>query len=198
MNCITLLPNCVLRGQSFQYVLVYNFTNIHAMSHRSDFFACSCRVNIEEPTVCFTVSLPSAASQVASLRFLIPTAMSDSISINTSSLEVMISSKNERVFIRDLSDLTLQIVFDASWASLNVGSKRPNAWDNSRHASSWRFYLHCGIEETGQPSHDKYCSSSSSSPSIRTWDQLNGETLAGKSSHRNVKRINGVRGYRID
>jgi hypothetical protein len=44
----------------------------------------------------------------------------------------MISSKNERVFIRDLSDLTLQIIFDAWWASMNVGSRWPIAWKNSR------------------------------------------------------------------
>jgi len=42
--------------------------------------------------------------------------MSDSQSLNTSLLEVMISSKNERVFSRGLSDLTLQIIFDALWA----------------------------------------------------------------------------------
>jgi len=77
--------------------------------------------------------------------------MSDPRSINTFILEVMISLKNERVFIRDLSDLTLQIIFDAWWASMNVGSKRPVGWNNSRHAPSWRFYLHCGIEETGSP-----------------------------------------------
>jgi hypothetical protein len=77
--------------------------------------------------------------------------MSDTQSLNTSLLEVMISSKNERVFIRDLSDLTLQIIFHAWWASMNVGSKRPIAWKNSRHAPSWQFYLHCGIEETGSP-----------------------------------------------
>jgi len=63
----------------------------------------------------------------------------------------MISSKNERVFIRDLSDLTLKIIFDAWWASMNVGSRRPIAWKNCRHAPSWRFYLHCGIQETGSP-----------------------------------------------
>jgi len=78
--------------------------------------------------------------------------MLDSQSLNTSLLEVMISSKNERVFIRDLNDLTLQIIFDAWWASMNVGSKHSIAWKNSqRHAPSWRFYLHCGIEETGSP-----------------------------------------------
>jgi hypothetical protein len=64
----------------------------------------------------------------------------------------MISSKNERVFIRDLSDLTRQIIFDAWWASMNEGSKRHIAWNASRHAPSWRFDLHCRIEETGSPS----------------------------------------------
>jgi len=63
----------------------------------------------------------------------------------------MISSKNERVFIRDFSDLTLQIIFDAWWASMNVSLKRRIEWKNSRHAPSWRFYLHCGIKETGSP-----------------------------------------------
>jgi len=77
--------------------------------------------------------------------------MSDSQSLNTSLLEVMISSKNERVFIRDLSDLTLQIIFHAWWASMNIGSKRPTAWNNSRHAPSWRFYLHCGMAENSSP-----------------------------------------------
>jgi len=63
----------------------------------------------------------------------------------------MISSKNEHLFIRDLSDHILQIIFDAWWASLNEGSKRLIAWNNSWHAPSWRFYLHCGIEVTGSP-----------------------------------------------
>jgi hypothetical protein len=63
----------------------------------------------------------------------------------------MISSKNEGVFIHDLSNLTLQIIFDAWWASMNVCSKGPIAWNNSRHAPSWQFYVHCGIEETGSP-----------------------------------------------
>jgi hypothetical protein len=66
-------------------------------------------------------------------------------------MEGMICSKNERVFIRDLSDLTLQIIFNAWWASMNEGSKRPIPLNNSRHAPSRGFYLHCGIEETGSP-----------------------------------------------
>jgi len=77
--------------------------------------------------------------------------MTDIQSLNTSLLEVMISAKYNHVFIRDLSDLTLQIIFEAWWASINVGSKRPIAWNASRHVPSWRFYLHCGIEESGSP-----------------------------------------------
>jgi len=38
MKCIALLLNWVLCSQSSHYVLVYTFTNMHAMSHRSDFF----------------------------------------------------------------------------------------------------------------------------------------------------------------
>jgi len=49
--------------------------------------------------------------------------MSDTLSLNTSLLEVMIFSKNECVFIRDLTDLKLQLIFDAWWASMNEGLK---------------------------------------------------------------------------
>jgi len=77
--------------------------------------------------------------------------MSDTQSWNTSLLKVMISSKNEHIYIGDLSDLTLQIIFDACWTSLNEGLKRPIAWNNSRHVQSWQFYSHCGIEDTGSP-----------------------------------------------
>jgi hypothetical protein len=60
--------------------------------------------------------------------------MSDAQSWNTSLLQVMITSKNECVFIRDLSDLTVQIIFNAWWASMNVVIKRPVDWNNSRQA----------------------------------------------------------------
>jgi len=127
INCIMLFLNGVLCGQSLQSVLVFNFTNMHAMSYWSDFFPCSCWVNIQEPAFCGTVSLFPAVSRVGIPRFLISSTMLDTQSLNTSLLEVMISSKNERVFIRDLSDLTLQIIFDAWWTLMNVGSKRPIA-----------------------------------------------------------------------
>jgi hypothetical protein len=63
----------------------------------------------------------------------------------------MISSKNECVIIRDVSDLTLQIIIDGWWSSMNVDLKHRIAWNDSRLAPSWRFNLHCGIEETGSP-----------------------------------------------
>jgi len=75
--------------------------------------------------------------------------MSDSQFVNTSFLEVFISSKNARVFIYDLRDHTFQIIFDSWWASMNVGSKSAIAWNNPGHEPSWRFYLHWRIEETG-------------------------------------------------
>ena len=77
--------------------------------------------------------------------------MPASKSLNTSLLEFMISSKHKHVSIGDLSDRTLQIICDRWWDSLNEGSKRPIAWNNSRHALSWRSNLHSGIEATGSP-----------------------------------------------
>ena len=82
---------------------------------------------------------------------MISTTMSDTTCLNTSLLEVIISSKNKRVLFRDLSSRTLAIVFDAWCASRNVGSTGPIAWNASRHAPSWRFYLHCGIEKSSSP-----------------------------------------------
>jgi hypothetical protein len=46
--------------------------------------------------------------------------MSDSNSFNTSLREVMISSKNVGGIIPDLSDFTVQIIFNAWWVSMNI------------------------------------------------------------------------------
>jgi hypothetical protein len=94
---------------------------------------------------------PWAFTRIELRRVQFPTAMANTKSLTTSLQEVMISSTNECVFIGDLFYLTLQIIFDAWWASMNVGSKQPIAWTKSRHAPSWQFYLHCGIQETGNP-----------------------------------------------
>jgi len=124
---------------------------MHAMSHRSDFFASSSRVNIQCPAICCTITLLSAVTRVVSSSFLIPTAVSDSQSLNTSILEVVISSTNERVFIRYFSDLTSQVVFNAWTASNNGDLKRTIAWSKSRHLLWWPIYLHCGIDKTSSP-----------------------------------------------
>jgi hypothetical protein len=62
--------------------------------------------------------------------------MLDSKSLHTSLLEVIITSNPEHVNIRDLSDLTLKIMFHVWWTSMNVGMKWPIAWNNSRNVSS--------------------------------------------------------------
>jgi len=98
-----------------------------------------------------TISTYLTVTQVELPRVQYPTMIADTKSLNTSLPQVMISSKNQPVFIRDISDLTFRIMFDAWWAAMKVGSMRPIDWNNSRHAPSWRFYLHCGIEETGCP-----------------------------------------------
>ena len=94
-------------------------------------------MNIYETAVGCTVSLFSAVCRVGIPSNLLSTAMPDTRSLNTSLLEVMISSNNAPVVVHHLSDLTLQIIFDACWALMNEGSKWPIGWNNSRHAQSW-------------------------------------------------------------
>jgi len=122
MYCILQFLHRVLRCQSSQSILVYNISNMHAMSHSYDFFACSCSVNIYKVEVCFAVLSVTPVFRVGSNSIRILTAMSDSKSLNTSLLEVIIPSKDERVFIRDLSDLTLQIILDVWWDSRLEGA----------------------------------------------------------------------------
>jgi hypothetical protein len=46
INCSMLFLNGGFRGQSLQSIPVFHITNMHAMSNWSDYFPCSCRVNI--------------------------------------------------------------------------------------------------------------------------------------------------------
>jgi len=111
---------------------------MHAMSHRSDIFlTCSSKVKLEDPALYLTISNLLTVTHGELPRVHYCTAMSDTKYLHTSQLEVMISSKNEHVLIRNLTDLTLQIIFDAWWASIHLGSKRPVACNISRHAPSW-------------------------------------------------------------
>jgi len=94
MNWIALFLNWVLHSQSFRYILLYNFTNLHIMFHRSDFFVSSSRVDYKEPALNLTImSLLAACGEVVH-SFLIHTTMSDSKSLNTPFPEVGISFIN--------------------------------------------------------------------------------------------------------
>ena len=137
-HCMALVLKWVFNGQSFQYFSVYSFTNLHARSRRSYFLLPpGCTVKPWKPAFYLTTTLLLMISQVELLSFQIRTAMVDLKSWTTLLLEVMISSKNEHIFIRDLSDLALQIICDSRWASMNVGSKRSIGWSYSRHAALW-------------------------------------------------------------
>jgi len=102
-------------------VLVFNFTNMHAMCHRSDFFlASSTKVDILEPALYLTITHFVTVIHVEFPIVQFPTAMSDTKWLNTSWLEVIISSNNERVIFRDSSEFTQQLTFDGWWASMNI------------------------------------------------------------------------------
>jgi len=123
-----------------------------SISHTVYFFlACCSGVKILKPADNLMQSLLWTVIQSELHSKHIPNAMSYSKSRNTSLLAVILSSQNERVFILDLNDLTLKIIFDAWWTSMNVESKLSIASNNSRHTPSWRWYLHCGLEVSINP-----------------------------------------------
>jgi len=98
----------------------------------------------------------------------------------------------------------------AMWATLHYKSypilgglqwsrlKAFYCWNHSRHASLWQILYTLQNWRDQLPWNHLYHLSSISSPSIRRWDQLNGETLVGKSTHRKVKQIDHVGSDRID
>jgi hypothetical protein len=157
-SSIIVLPAAVLGTSAYNKIVIMSQNehqrrvNTFCAGILDDLTGMECRyTTMNLSAVCFTVTLFSAVVRVGLPSFLMSTAISETKSLNTSLLEVMISSKNEPVFIHDLSDHTLHIIFDAWRASMKVGSKQPIAWNNSRHAQSWRFYFHRRIEETGYP-----------------------------------------------
>ena len=122
--------DCAVPKSSFtrSVFAIWPYIQLHQYActvYRSVFFTWSSRVNVEECAVCFAESLILPVFRVGLPSCPIPTAMLDSQSLNTSLLEVMISSRYKGVLIRDLSDLTLQIIFDALWDSMNVDSTQP-------------------------------------------------------------------------
>jgi len=114
---------------------------MQVMSYRSNIFLASdSKVNIVKPAVWLTITYRLTVTQVGLPRAQYPTRMSHTESFNTSVQEVMLWSINEPVFIGDLSDIALQIIFNAWWALLNVGSKWPFSLNNSRYVPSRRLY----------------------------------------------------------
>jgi hypothetical protein len=77
--------------------------------------------------------------------------MASSQSPDISSLEAMYSLTEQRVIVRDLTDVELQNTFDTWWDSLKVVTKNKIVWNSSRHASAWRFFKHCANAQTGSP-----------------------------------------------
>jgi len=72
---------------------------MHTVSHRTYYcLQCSSRVNIQAPAFYSTIMSLLTVSQLELHSLQLPTAMSDSQSINTSSLQVTISSKNDQIF----------------------------------------------------------------------------------------------------
>ena len=152
MNSSASFRNAGRNSQSLQYVFVYNITYMHAISRRFDFFlAHNSRVNIWEAELYYPITDLFTVSEVDLDCSQISSYMSDYDSLITSLLEVLISSQHECVFIRDFSNLTLQIIFNSWWLFMSVGSKCPVTSNNPRHVLSWRLNLHCGKKETGIP-----------------------------------------------
>jgi len=127
----------------------------------------------------------------------IPTTLSDSKSLLTSLLEVMISSKNELslfVIWMSLLDNPYSMLDGLLWMWVRSVLLLGRIVD-MHHLGAFIW-----IAELRRPAalSSYYGLWSRSSPTIRTWDQLNGETHAGKSAHREVDWIDRVRGCWID
>jgi hypothetical protein len=72
-------------------VLVFNFTDMHTLSHRSALvLACSFEVNIDKPALSLTITYHLTVTQVKLPRVQIHAVMSETKSLNTSLIQVMI------------------------------------------------------------------------------------------------------------
>jgi len=198
MNCTALILNQVQHGQSFQYVFVYNFTNMDAMSHRSDFL--------------LLVSVESIFKN--QLHTLLWWNIWQSLKLNYP------RSNYHRDVVFTIFKYLVARGYNlfSKWTCLHLWLERTyfpnNNWclvgfNECRLESSHclALFLTCAVVAflfllqnwaDWQRWHHMYHLSSSSSTSTRTWDQVNEETLAHKSSDRKVKRIHSVGSYGID
>lgn len=90
-------------------------------------------------------------SQVKFPSVEIATAMWESTFWDALLQEVMITSKDVRMLIRALRDITVHLTFDAWWALMDVGSNGRIVWNASRYQPKCRIYGHCRIVVTGSP-----------------------------------------------
>ena len=191
-NCIALFLNWVFNGQSFQYVFVYNFPNMNAMSHRSYLFLLIALETIFENQL--STLLQRIFDNLSSRMTQLPNCHHD------------VGFKICRyLIVRGYDDFQ-------KWRCLDSWFERPSfakyiGYLVGLYVSGLKAF-HClelfytcacmaflfALWNWGdwQPWHYIYRLSSSSLPSIRTWDQLNGEKRAGKSAHCKVERINHV------
>lgn len=152
MNIITLFLNWSFDGHSFQYVSVYNVTITHARSHWSYILLTGrSRVNISELALGFSIMYHLQVPQGTLRSYHLPIVMFDWNCVHSSLQVVLISCKNEPVFIHYLSNITLQNILDALGAAMIVSSKCSIDCNNSRPVPWWRFYLHWGFEENSRP-----------------------------------------------
>jgi hypothetical protein len=71
--------------------------------------------------------------------------------MDTSSHEVMYSAEEQRVFLCNLTEETLQTTADTWWTSMNVETKHNIIWKSSAHSPAWRFFKPCVNEKNGIP-----------------------------------------------
>jgi len=89
---LELFQNIVFHGQYCQYDSVYNFKTMHNRSYFC--LSCSSKVTIYAPAIYSTLMWLLTVFQLELHTFQIPTTMSDSESLNTMLLEVVMSSSS--------------------------------------------------------------------------------------------------------
>lgn len=109
-----------------------------AISDRYDFVhARSSMVSSQEAALYLPITCVLIVPQIEMDSFKLCSALSDSHSLNALLLEVMTLPKYKHHYVHNFSDITLQILFDAWRASMNVVLKHPLGCNNCRHTPSW-------------------------------------------------------------
>jgi len=149
MKCIALLLNCVVHSLSFQYILVYNFANMHAMSHRSDFFCLQLKSNNLRTPI-----LPYYNVTFVSLSRVIVQRSSANHDVGFKIIEYLIVTVYD--IFQNWSCVYLWFeqpyITKHLWCEVHFNECRfeMSYWlENSSHSLLWKFYLHCRMENNG-------------------------------------------------